>query len=96
MICMNMPVIIPILAAGYLLAIYLILTVAQRTIKNSRYVDSSLTDAYTPYLSTNDTPPTDEGERWSLQVSGAIATASEELPRPVGQQPKVQEASSLP
>jgi hypothetical protein len=32
----NMPVIIPLLAAGYLLAIYLLLMLAQRTTKGSR------------------------------------------------------------
>jgi hypothetical protein len=96
MICMNMPVIIPVMAAGYLLTIYLLLTLAQRTIKNSRYVDNSLIDAYAPYRSTEPLPQTDELEGWSLQVSGAASTTSEALPTRVVPAPKVQEISSMP
>ena len=45
-------VIIPLLAAGYLLAIYLLLMLAQRTIKGSRYTTNSLRDAYANYGAT--------------------------------------------
>ncbi|HBB31817.1 MAG TPA: hypothetical protein DDZ80_12930 [Cyanobacteria bacterium UBA8803] len=48
MIYNDMPVIIPVLATVYLLAIYLLLIVAQRTIKSSRYLANSLTDACGP------------------------------------------------
>lgn len=96
MLYMNMPVIIPVLAAGYLLTIYLLLTLAQRTIKNSPYVDSSLTEAYAPYLSTNETPQTDEGEGWTIQVNGNSTITSEELQSTVITSPKVQEVSILP
>jgi hypothetical protein len=96
MIYMNMPVIIPVLAAGYLLTIYLLLTLAQRTIKNSRYVDSSLTDAYVPYVSTNDATQAEEDNGWSRPMGGMTSIASEDLPPPIAPSPKVQEASSLP
>lgn len=96
MIYMNMPVIIPILAAGYLLTIYLLLTLAQRAIKNSRYVDSSLTDAYVPYVSTNDTPQADEGNGWSRPIGSMTSIASEDLQPSIAPSQKVQEASSLP
>ena len=97
MICMDMPVIIPVLATGYLVTIYLLLTLAQRTIKNSRYVDHSLTDAYAPYVSTEQAPQTnDDVERWSLQVSGITSLASKELPHSGSAPPNIQKASSLP
>jgi hypothetical protein len=96
MIYMNMPVIIPVLAAGYLLTIYLLLTLAQRTIKNSRYVDSSLTDAYVPCVSTNDTPQTDESNGWSRPIGSMTSIASEDLQPSIASAQKVQEASSLP
>ena len=83
MIYMTMPVIIPVLAAGYLLTIYLLLTLAQRTIKNSRYLGSALTDAYAPYVSTKETPQSIEGEGWTLQVSSATSRGSEESKPPV-------------
>jgi hypothetical protein len=96
MIYMDMPVIIPVLATCYLVTIYLLLTLAQRTIKNSRYVDNSLTDAYA-HASTEPAPQTnDEVERWSLQVSGAASFASQELPPSGSPPPSIQEASSLP
>lgn len=95
MIYMDMPVIIPLLATGYLLAIYLLLTLAQRTIKNSRYVDNSLTDAYAPFVSTEQTPQTDEVEGWSFQMSSVTSLASEELTPPVVPGSNVQKASSV-
>lgn len=96
MIYIDMPVIIPVLATGYLLTIYLLLTLAQRTIKNSRYVDNSLTDAYAPYVSIEQIPPTDEVEGWSFQMSGVTSLASQELPAPVAQPPQAKEASRVP
>jgi len=92
---MDMPVIIPVLATGYLLTIYLLLTLAQRTIKNSRYVDNSLTDAYAPYVSTEQLPQTDEVEGWSFQVSGITSLVSEELPPPISPASTVHKASSV-
>lgn len=46
MIYNDMPVIIPLLATGYLLAIYLLLMLAQRAIDKSQYMANSVTDAY--------------------------------------------------
>lgn len=73
MIYSDMPVIIPLLATGYLLTIYLLLTLAQRTLKSSSYVANSLTDAYAPYLPTEQVPQTDEVERWSLRLQRSPA-----------------------
>lgn len=95
MIYMDMPVIIPLLATGYLLTIYLLLTLAQRTIKNSRYVDNSLTDAYAPFVSTEQNPETDEVEGWSFQMSRVASLASEELAPPVAPSSNVQNAGTL-
>ena len=64
----DMPVIIPLLATGYLLTIYLLLILAQRTIKSSRYVADSLTDAYASYVPTEQAPHTDDVEQWSRTV----------------------------
>jgi hypothetical protein len=87
----DMPVIIPVLATGYLLTIYLLLILAERATKTSRYVADSFTDAYIPYAAaTKSAPRTDEIERWSFRVSGATSlglglaqrdeVASNELP----------------
>ncbi|HEY9831305.1 MAG TPA: hypothetical protein V6D26_12050 [Stenomitos sp.] len=95
MIYMDMPVIIPLLATGYLLTIYLLLTLAQRTIKNSRYVDNSVTDAYAPFGSTEQTAQTEEVEAWSFQVSGLTSLAPDELTPPVVPVSNVQKASRV-
>lgn len=96
MIYMDMPVIIPVLATGYLLTIYLLLIVAQRTIKNSQYAGNSTTkDTYASYLPTEQAPPTEESEQWSFSMSGATSLASNDLPHPVSQPPNVQEASRV-
>ncbi|HEY9597891.1 MAG TPA: hypothetical protein V6D33_09490 [Cyanophyceae cyanobacterium] len=65
MIYNDMPVIIPLLATGYLLTIYLLLTLAQRTLKSSGYVAHSMTDSYAPYEPTESSVSTDEVKRWS-------------------------------
>lgn len=95
MIYMDMPVIIPVLATGYLLAIYLLLILAQRTIKSSRYVGNSTADNYTSYLPTEQAPPKDESEQWSLSISGAASLASNDLPNSTSQPPSIQEASRV-
>jgi hypothetical protein len=95
MIYMDMPVIIPLLATGYLLTIYLLLTLAQRTIKNSRYVDNSVTDAYAPFVSTEQTHQTDEVEGWLFQVSSVTSLASEELTPPIRPASNPQKASRV-
>lgn len=95
MICMDMPVIIPILATGYLLAIYLLLMLAQRTIKNSQYVGNSLKDAPTFCGPSEQLSQIDEIEQWSLGVAGAASLAPHELSPPASSPPKVQEASSV-
>lgn len=65
MIYNDMPVIIPLLATGYLLTIYLLLTLAQRTLKSSGYATPSMSDSYAPYLPTESSVTTDEVKRWS-------------------------------
>ena len=67
----DMPVIIPVLATGYLLTIYLLLILAERATKTSRYVADSFTDAYIPSGATESAPRIDEIERWSFRLSGA-------------------------
>lgn len=62
MIYTDMPVIIPALATIYLLTIYLLLILAQKTIKSTRYLADSLTDAYAPYVSTESTSSEDDLE----------------------------------
>lgn len=88
----DMPVIIPLLATGYLLGIYLLLILAQRTIKNSQYATNSLTDAYAAYVQPERVPLTDEVERWSRSSFG---TVSSELPSMASQPQKIQEVSSI-
>lgn len=73
MVYNDMPVIIPLLATGYLLTIYLLLMLAQWTMKSSRYVANSLSDAYAPYL-PEDVPQKDHVERWSIRVQGYTTT----------------------
>ena len=70
MVYNDMPVIIPLLATGYLLTIYLLLMLAQWTMKNSRYAANSLSDAYAPYLPTEEASQKDEVERWALRLQG--------------------------
>jgi hypothetical protein len=72
----DMPVIIPLLATGYLLTIYLLLTLAQRTTKGSRYVANSGVDAYAPYVGTGQSSKTDEVARWTLQTNQGTSLAS--------------------
>ena len=59
----DMPVIIPLLATGYLLTIYLLLILAQRTIKSSRYVADSVTDTYAAYVPTKQASHSDDVEQ---------------------------------
>lgn len=56
-----MPIIIPLLATGYLLTIYLLLMLAEWTMKSSRYVANSMSDAYAS-LSSEEEPPNLEVE----------------------------------
>ncbi|MEQ8995888.1 MAG: hypothetical protein RID53_05195 [Coleofasciculus sp. B1-GNL1-01] len=65
MIYTDMPLIIPVLATVYLVAIYLLLMVAQRTKKSSQYLASSLTDVYATSagLTQNTTSSRDEVEQ---------------------------------
>jgi hypothetical protein len=84
MIYNDMPVIIPLLATGYLLTIYLLLILAQRTTKSSRYAANSLTDAYAPYSQVKSISQTDASERRPLR----------ELPA-ASQPQKVQKVSGL-
>lgn len=80
----GMPVIIPLLATGYLLTIYLLLMLAERTTKSSRYVANSLTDAYASYVATDPVAKKEEVERWSRSEPPLGAPSK-----------KVQEASSI-
>ncbi len=96
MICMDMPVIIPILATGYLLTIYLLLTLAERVIKNPPYIDRSLTDAYAHYTTSEQPPQIDELEVWSRSVTDVSSVTSKELSPSSATPSKVQEVTSLP
>jgi hypothetical protein len=71
----DMPVIIPLLATGYLLTIYLLLMLAQRTTKGSQYVANSVADAYAPYVPTEQSSKTDEVARWSLHLNQGASLA---------------------
>lgn len=95
MICMDMPVIIPILATGYLLAIYLLLMLAQRTINHSQYVGNSLKDASTSCGLTEQLSQIEEVEQWSLGVASAASLVPKELSPPASSPSKIQEASSV-
>jgi hypothetical protein len=70
MVYNDMPVIIPLLATGYLLTIYLLLMLAQWTMKNSRYAGNSLSDAYASYLPTEEASQKDQVERWARCLQG--------------------------
>jgi hypothetical protein len=72
MVYQDMPIIIPLLATGYLLTIYLLLMLAQWTMKNSRYAANSISDAYTPTAATEKTVQQNEVERWSLRVRDTV------------------------
>lgn len=65
MIYTDMPLIIPVLATVYLVAIYLLLMVAQRTKKSSHYLANSFSDIYATSvgLASNTTSTTDEVEQ---------------------------------
>ncbi len=73
MVYNDMPIIIPLLATGYLLTIYLLLVLAQWTMKSSRYAANSMSDAYAPYLPTQEARQKNEVERWSLRVKEAVS-----------------------
>ncbi|MEQ8752456.1 MAG: hypothetical protein RID09_02905 [Coleofasciculus sp. G1-WW12-02] len=62
MIYTDMPLIIPVLATVYLVAIYLLLMAAQRTKKSSHYLANSFSDVYATSvgLASNATSTTDE------------------------------------
>jgi hypothetical protein len=86
----DMPVIIPVLATGYLLTIYLLLILAERATKTSRYVADSFTDAYIPYAAATDSVPrTDEIDRWSFRVGGATSLGLGLAQRDLGQRDEV-------
>lgn len=60
MVYTDMPIIIPLLATGYLFTIYLLLMLAEWTMKSSRYVANSMSDAYAPSLSSEEELPNSE------------------------------------
>jgi hypothetical protein len=93
---MDMPVIIPVLATGYLLTIYLLLMLAQRTIKNSQYINNSLADTYGGSLPTErNSQILGEGEELSHSIRGNTSFSSE--PRStISATTNVKEASSMP
>lgn len=72
MVYNDMPIIIPLLATGYLLTIYLLLMLAQWTMKSSRYVANSMSDAYASSLPSQEELPKQESERWSLRVRDTV------------------------
>ncbi|NEO29381.1 MAG: hypothetical protein F6K36_02795 [Symploca sp. SIO3C6] len=70
MVYQDTAVIIPLLATAYLLAIYLLLMVAQRMIKGSRYATSSFRDAYANYGTTEQVGSNDEVDKPHKLTSG--------------------------
>lgn len=87
-----MPVIILVLATGYLLTIYLLLMLAQRALKGSSYKSISLTDTST-HLPVENEPQSNEVERWSIAGFGSV---SSELPTPTASPQSVRNVSSIP
>jgi hypothetical protein len=71
MVYNDMPIIIPLLATGYLFTIYLLLMLAQWTMKSSRYAANSLSDVYAPSLPSEQALSKKEVE-WSLRVRDAV------------------------
>ncbi|MCP2728949.1 hypothetical protein [Limnofasciculus baicalensis] len=49
----DMPVIIPVLATAYLLTVYVLLILAERTVKSSRYIANSATEGGGHYVSAD-------------------------------------------
>ncbi len=69
-----MPIIIPLLATGYLFTIYLLLMLAQWTMKSSRYAANSLSsDAYAPPLPSEEALAKNKVERWSLRLRETVS-----------------------
>jgi hypothetical protein len=77
MIYTDMPLIIPVLATVYLVAIYLLLMVAQRTKKSSQYLANSLTDVYATSVSVGLTPsPTSARDEVEQSPTSAVQEVS--------------------
>lgn len=72
MVYKDMPIIIPLLATGYLLTIYLLLMLAQWTMKNSRYAANSMSDAYSSTAAEEKIVRKNDLERWSLRVRDRV------------------------
>lgn len=70
MVYQDTAVIIPLLATAYLLAIYLLLMLAQRMIKGSRYATSSFRDAYANYGTTEQVGSHEEVDQPQKLTSG--------------------------
>lgn len=51
MIYHDMPVIIPVLATAYLLTVYVLLILAEKTARSSRYIANSATEGGRHYVS---------------------------------------------
>lgn len=79
MVYNDMPIIIPLLATGYLLTIYLLLMLAQWTMKSSRYVANSMSDVYAPSLPSEEEVSQKEVERWSWRMRDTVLLSSEGL-----------------
>ena len=59
----DMPVIIPVLATAYLLTVYVLLILAERTAKSSRYIANSATEGGGAYVSPDSISPGNELEK---------------------------------
>lgn len=70
MIQNHTALIIPLLATGYLLGIYLLLTFAERTIKSPHYLATSWRETYTNYLPTEQARQRDSLRDWVIGSSG--------------------------
>jgi len=70
MIQNHTAIIIPLLATGYLLGIYLLLTLAERTIKSHHYLATSWQETYTHYLPTKQSQQIENLRDWVIGSSG--------------------------
>lgn len=77
MVYKDMPIIIPLLATGYLFTVYLLLMLAQWTMKKSRYAANSMSDAYA-HSASEDALKQKQAQRWSFQVTDTVLLTTSE------------------
>ena len=70
----DMPVIIPVLATAYLLTVYVLLILAERTAKSSRYIANSVTSHVIPYTATDSTLQSNEVDSSSASSVSEVSS----------------------